>query len=236
MNPRQRRGVLLILLAAIGAVVVFVAVSNYVSDVHSEVGPLTTVLEMTGDLQPYQPITPDSVRAVQVPERWAPPSAMRDRAEVDGKVASAFLSRGSYLQNGMAIPPAAVEPGQRELAIMVDADTGVAGKVNPGSTVDILATFAGDPTTKTPGKAEIIVNNARIIEVGTPTTQQREVQGGFAQNKVVPVTFALSVKDSLVLTYAESFATQVRLALIGGGDTTSVPADQRTLVLPQGRP
>jgi hypothetical protein len=34
----------------------------------------------------------------------------------------------------------------------------------------------------------------------------------------VPVTFALSVQESLILTFAESFATKVRLALIGGGD------------------
>ena len=44
MNPRQRRGVLLILVTVLGAVVTFGAVFNYVQSVSSQVGPRTTVL------------------------------------------------------------------------------------------------------------------------------------------------------------------------------------------------
>jgi pilus assembly protein CpaB len=236
VNPRQRRGVLLLVLAGLGTIAVFVAVSNYVADVRSRVGPEITVLKLTSDLQPYQPVNPTVVRAVLVPQRWAPNSAMHDINEVAGKVAGAFLARGSYLEVGMVVPPPQIEPGQRELAIMVDSETGVAGKIAPGSVVDILATFPADDQSKVPPKAEIIVAGARIIEVGTPTTVQKEVAGGFSQNKVVPVTFALSIKDTLVLTYAESFATRVRLALVGGGDTTTVPLDQRILQIPAGQP
>lgn len=35
MNPRQRRGAVLILLAAVGAVAVFVSISSYVVDIRS---------------------------------------------------------------------------------------------------------------------------------------------------------------------------------------------------------
>ena len=43
MNPRQRRGVLFILLAALMAVIVFAAVALYVGSVSSQVGALVTV-------------------------------------------------------------------------------------------------------------------------------------------------------------------------------------------------
>ena len=44
-------------------------------------------------------------------------------------------------------------------------------------------------------------------------TTQQTASGAFAEGEVVPVTFALSVDDSLRLTYIESFARNVRLAL-----------------------
>jgi pilus assembly protein CpaB len=39
----------------------------------------------------------------------------------------------------------------------------------------------------------------------------------------VPITFALSLQDTQNLTYAESHASKIRLALIGRGQQDSVP-------------
>ena len=47
MNPRQRRGVLLILVTVLGAVVTFVAMFSYVQSISSQVGPMTTVLKLS---------------------------------------------------------------------------------------------------------------------------------------------------------------------------------------------
>jgi pilus assembly protein CpaB len=44
VNPRQRRGVLLLVVAAVGAVVVFALVSGYVDDVRKEVEPKTSII------------------------------------------------------------------------------------------------------------------------------------------------------------------------------------------------
>ena len=46
MNPRQRRGLLLIAIAALGLVVVFVLVAGYVSDVRREVDPKVSLLAL----------------------------------------------------------------------------------------------------------------------------------------------------------------------------------------------
>lgn len=232
VNPRQRRGAFLVTIAALGAIGVFVAVSGYVSDVRSQVGPMTTVLRLRTDAPAFRPITVEMVEETRLPDRWAPRTATQSRRQVVGLVPGTDLPRGSILQAGMLVPAPGLAPGEREIAILVDAETGVAGKVTPGSVVDIYATFEGENEGQS--RSEIIVSRARIIGVGSPETVSDEDSGGtFAEGKVVPVTFALSVQESLVLTFAESFATKVRLALIGDGDDTSVALDGRRFELGQ---
>jgi pilus assembly protein CpaB len=143
------------------------------------------------------------------------------KAELRGLVASTALRRGSYLEADMLTPPPALNPGQREIAILVDAETGVAGKIKSGGLVDIYATFEGSKGV--PASSKIVVRQARIIDVGSVEriTGQDPQKTDFQADQVVPVTFALTMPESLALTYAESFATKVRLALIGGGDNSN---------------
>jgi pilus assembly protein CpaB len=235
MNPRQRRGVLLLIVAALGAIGVFVAISSYVSDVRAQVSPTVTALRLKRDIPAQANITSDTYVAVQIPRRWAPRGALLAETDLAGQVAATGLTRGAFLQRGMIEPEPQLAPGQRELAILVDAETGVAGKVGPGSIVDITATFGGDNQAQQP-ESQIVVNNARVIEVGSP-----RVQGGDPRNgqqvdptQVVPITFALSIHDTLILTYAESFAKEVRLALARKGDDTKVPLSKRRFTLTPG--
>ncbi len=235
MNPRQRRGVLLLIVAALGAIGVFAAVSSYVSDVRSQVTPTTTALRLTRDVAAQDTVTNDTYEAVEIPRRWAPRSALLQEDDLTGQVAATKLPRGAFLQSGMIEPEPQLAPGQRELAILVDAETGVAGKIGPGSIVDITATFGGDDRQTTP-EAQIVVNNARVIEVGQPRVEGGDPRSGqpVDPSQVVPITFALSVRDTLILTYAESFAQEVRLALARQGDDTKVPRSSRRFTLRPG--
>jgi pilus assembly protein CpaB len=222
MNPKQRRGVLFIVLATLGAGAIFFMVASYVASVQAAVGDYESVLRLRTDVPPYKAVTGDLVEEVKVPRRWLPPTAVNTKAELRGQVASAQLQRGSYLQADMLTPPPSLAPGQREIAILVDAETGVAGKIQPGGLVDIYATFEGSKGVAASSK--VVVKQARIIDVGAIeriTDQNPEEPGAFQADQVVPVTFALTVQESLILTFAESFATKVRLALIGGGDTSN---------------
>ena len=150
-------------------------------------------------------------------------------------MAASELTRGAFLQRGMVDPEPQLAPGQRELAILVDAETGVAGKVGPGSIVDITATFGGDARQQVP-ESQIVVNNARVIEVGRPRIEAGDPRDGqpVDPTQVVPITFALSIRDTLILTYAESFAREVRLALARKGDDTEVPRSARRFTLRPG--
>jgi pilus assembly protein CpaB len=228
VNPRQRRGLLLIAVAALGLVVVFVLIAGYVSDVRGEVDPKVRLLALAKPVEAYQAIKDDMVKTVEMPARWAPPSALRDPGQLVGTVAAANLSADSLLEKDMLVAPPQLAPGQRELAILVDAETGVAGKIGPDSVVDIVATYPASQR-KAP-ESRVVVSNARIIEVGVPRLKGgRGVREQSADpSQVVPVTFALSPEQVLLVSYAESNATEVRLALQRAGDQTELTPSQRS--------
>jgi pilus assembly protein CpaB len=233
MNPRQRRGALLIVLSAVGAAVVFASVLSFVGSVHAQVGDLVSALRLRMDVEAYVPVTTEMVESVRVPRKWLPQTVLEEVTQLQGRVAGTSLRRGSYLQSDMLVDRPDLAEGQREIAILIDAETGVAGKVAPGSLVDIYATFDQDRHET----AQIIVRRARVIDVGKlEKSTGPDAKGGFKENLVVPITFGLSVRDSLILTHAESFAVKVRLALIGSGDSTLVPFDERIFELPPPAP
>ncbi|OEV04799.1 Flp pilus assembly protein CpaB [Streptomyces oceani] len=236
MNSRQRRGVILIVLSALCALGVFAGVLTVIRNVESKVGPETTAYELKRDIPAYEPLDEDQFEKVSMPERWVPETAVTDLGELRGKIAVNPLEAGSLLQSDMIVKRPELEPGQQEIAIMIDSETGVAGKINPGNQVNIYATFEGDQTgDKTqPSRSQVIVDNAKVIDVGELTpfeegdeddarTRQREREG-------VPITFALSTADAQRVAYAESFAEHVRLALVAPG-SDPVPEDERTYTL-----
>jgi pilus assembly protein CpaB len=223
MNPRQRRGALLIGAAAIGALVIFFTVLSYVGDVSAQVGSTTTAFELERPVSAYEPVTEDMVRPVEVPARWLPEAAISSLAEISNLVAASDLPEGALLQRGMVRDRPGIQTGNREIAILVDARTGVAGKVRPGDRVDLIATMQSEDSAP---RAELIVSDALLIDVGV-TKQARDNDKDSADfgepQQLVPVTFALSVQDALKVSYAESFANELRLALRGGGDSSTVP-------------
>ena len=226
MNPRQRRAVLLLALAVAGLLGVFALIVNYVSEVETQVGDKVVVLELNQPAKANEAITDQMVIERRIPERWVPAAAVRDRTRLIGVVAAADLEANSILQDGMLATPPEISEGEREVAILVDAATGVAGKIEPGRQVDVIASYAaseGDPDNGVAAKAArsvVIVPGAKVIAVGTP----REKPAGTAQDAqqnpgtVVPVTFALSKKQELRVAHAQVFAADVRLALLRPGD------------------
>jgi pilus assembly protein CpaB len=221
LNPRQRRGVLLLMLAVAGAVMVFVSVSQYVSDVRSEVGDKIPVLKLLQPLEANQPLAAAEVEQISVPRRWVSDKVLPVEFDPTGLVAAVRIPEGVYLQEGMFKPESQIEPGEREIAILVDAETGVGGKIVPGDLVDIWATFDAEEDTSDACSA-IVAPRATIIDVGLPTTAPTSSQSGqFLEQEVVPVTFSLRPWFVSRLLLAESYATTVRLDLIAPEDLSS---------------
>ena len=243
MTPRQRRGVLLLFVAGIGAILVFTLVSGYVSDVRKDVEPKTAVVVLTRAVPELQPIPPDAMALKSVPEKWVGRQALRDPSQVGALVPNTALPAGVELQEGMLVEPPQLEQGQQEISILINADTGVAGKLRPGDMVDVLATFQPDDNTRSPASARTIIRRARIVTIGLPRAAARPGSNDSAvrqvaaeQQVLVPVTFALRPTLGLRLTYAETFASEIRLSLIRRGDESrKLPSSKREYTLPPTR-
>ncbi|MFE1993115.1 Flp pilus assembly protein CpaB [Streptomyces parvulus] len=231
MNSRQRRGIILLILSVLCALGAFAGVLSVVNDVKSKVGPEVAAYRIKSDVEPYTPLDEGQFEKIEMPERWLSENAVTDLGQVRGKIAVTKLKAGSLLQSDMVVDQPALRPGQQEVAIMIDAATGVAGKITPGSAVNVYATFEGERE-GAPAQSKIIVTNARVIDVGELTSLEPDENSRDREpTDAVPITFALSTIDAQRITYAESFAQRVRLALVAPGGGTTVPDKDRTYEL-----
>ncbi|MFH9072789.1 Flp pilus assembly protein CpaB [Streptomyces alboflavus] len=232
MNSRQRRGVILLVLSVLCALGAFAGVLSVIRDVNSKVGPEVEAYELKRDIAPYKELESDQFKKVEMPERWLSDNAVTNLREIRGKIAVTQLQKGSLLQTDMIVKRPQLEPGQQEIAIMIDAATGVAGKITPGSTVNIYATFKAE-SERGKDQSKVIVEGARVIDVGklTALDGDRDDRDRRRDDEAVPITFALDTRDAQRVAYAESFASHVRLALVGQGGEADVPRGDRTYTL-----
>ncbi|MBT2478022.1 Flp pilus assembly protein CpaB [Streptomyces sp. ISL-94] len=229
MNSRQRRGVILLLLSVLCALGAFAGVLVVIGDVNSKVGSEVVAYRAKGDIAPYTPLAAAQFEEVRIPKRWLSDTAVTDLGALRDKMSLTTLKKGSLLQTDMYVGRPQLQPGEQEIAIMIDASTGVAGKITPGSKVNILGTFKGKKPTD-PDQSVVMVANARVINVGklTPLDKDSEKKG---PAEAVPITFALNTKDSQRVAYAESFAEHVRLALVSPGTDSQVSPGDRWYTL-----
>lgn len=207
MNPRQRRGMMLMVLSGVIAVVMFVVISNYVSSVESKVGNMVSVYRVTQDLDAYSRLEDSNVEKVEVPQRWASEASQLNDASVKGRVLQVPMRSGAVVTESQLVPTDQLDPDEREVAINVDAVTGLAGRIRPGDSVDVYAVYSG--VEGVPNQARILLRAIRVVSVGG--RQQVADQDARNFRDVVPVTLALNSNDALALTYADAFAQQVRL-------------------------
>ncbi|MFE4917823.1 Flp pilus assembly protein CpaB [Streptomyces sp. NPDC056661] len=231
MNSRQRRGVILLLLSVLCAFGAFAGVLSVISDVNSKVGPEVSAYQLKSDIAPYTALSSGQFEKIKMPKRWLSTNAVTDLSEVNGKIAVTQLRKGSLLQSDMMQKSPELQPGEQEIAIMIDAATGVAGKITPGSTVNIYATFAGEQD-GAPSQSKVIVSNAKVLDVGKLTALEpgRDTKSNMG-TEAVPITFALNTLDTQRIAYAESFAEHVRLALLASGSDSTIRPGDRTYTL-----
>lgn len=244
MNSRQRRGVIILIVSLLCAFAAFAGVLAVIRNVESKVGDETTAYELKEDVPAYRSLSASHVRKVSMPKRWLPDTAVTDLSALRHKIAANPLKKGSLLQTDMMAARPELKPGEQEIAIMIDAETGVAGKINPGSRVNIYATFEGEQgegakggAGRTPSQSKVIVSQAKVIDVGKLTPLKNNEDDSAARDRRqrerdgVPITFALGTTDAQRVAYAESFAENVRLALVAPGDDAEVPGGDRTYTL-----
>ncbi|MEU0149145.1 Flp pilus assembly protein CpaB [Streptomyces sp. NPDC006288] len=230
MNSRQRRGVILLLLSILCAFGAFAGVLSVISDVNSKVGPEVGAYRLKADVAPYTLLSSRQFEKVSMPKRWLSVNAVTELDDVDGKIAVTQLRKGSLMQSDMMAERPELRPGEQEIAIMIDAATGVAGKINADDKVNIYATFAGERDGEV-AQSKVIVSNAKVLDVGELTALEPRDDNRNQASEVVPITFALNTLDTQRVAYAESFAEHVRLALIAPGSDGTIRPGDRTYTL-----
>jgi pilus assembly protein CpaB len=213
-------------IAVLGAGAVFVSVSQYVARVRDQVDDKVAVLRVAEDVEANRNLADVFVKEVMVPEKWIPDQVVRSgsQLELGGFVAAANIPEGAYLQEGMFKPAPPVEPGEREVTILVDIEQGVGGKIQRGDVVDVVATFGG--ASDVPGCSAVVASDVPVVDYGfEPRTVQPEPEDGEFQEPevVVPVNFALDPYRAQRLVLAESFANEIRLFLKSAISTEARP-------------
>jgi len=137
------------------------------------------VLVLTKNVQVGERITEDMVSTRNLPRSLALPSALNDRSQIVGKVATAPLFQGEQVlqpkvttyegQNTLSFK---VPDGLRALSVMVPHEAWIAGGlVQPGDRVDVMAVITlvdVDPLTgqeETRAGAGIIAANVEVLAV-----------------------------------------------------------------------
>ncbi|WP_069170966.1 Flp pilus assembly protein CpaB [Streptomyces griseus] len=230
MNSRQRRGVILLLLSVLCAFGAFAGVLSVISDVNSKVGPEVSAYRLKQNVSPYSDLSAAQFEKVSMPKRWLSDNAVTDLDEVNGKIAVTELKAGSLMQSDMMARSPELKPGEQEIAIMIDAATGVAGKIRPNDKVNIYATFEGERDGEA-AQSKVIVSNAKVLDVGELTPLEPRRTDRNQATEAVPITFALNTLDTQRVAYAESFALHVRLALIAPGSDGTIRPGDRTYTL-----
>lgn len=209
MNPRQRTGVLLMIGSALLAIVLFFVVSNYVSGVNSKVAPMVTAYSVADGIDAYQVIQSDDVEEVEIPRRYLPAAAVTNIDDIVGRRAAFNIAQGTYIGSDMLRPNSSLGDNEREVALTVDAKTGIAGRVAPGDFVDVIAVLQPE---EGPASSQAVARSVRVVSVGgvevrTEQPSRNELQ----EREVIPVTLALTPEQTYAVTLADATAVTVRL-------------------------
>jgi pilus assembly protein CpaB len=225
MNPRQRRGVVLIVVSVLGAAGVFSAVSSYTASVRRQLGPTRPVLALTRDVPAYRPLTRSDFAAQQVPEVFAVGSELADFEQIQGRVPAAPLRRGTRLQDDVLVPVPAARPGEREITVNVGVEASVAAALQPDDRVDVVAAYDDGGNSKP--YAQVTVSGARVLRVkrlAAAGGRAADPGDGLAGDTVLAVTFALIPRDVARVVLAQTVAKTLRLALVPRGQPVPVGA------------
>jgi pilus assembly protein CpaB len=132
--------------------------------------PGVQVVVAANDIQIGSKLEARDVRVITLPQSTAPPGFFSGTSQVLGRGAVLPVSKGEFILpsklaalNAGAGLPSMIPPGMRAVSVRVNDVVSVAGFVQPGTRVDVLATGSqgtGDRQTTT------VLENVAVIAVG----------------------------------------------------------------------
>jgi pilus assembly protein CpaB len=209
---RRRRAAALLGLAALLGVLAASDVAGREAALRRELGPTVAVVVVRAPLRAGERISRAALAVREVPERYAPPGALRDPAAAVGqRAAVAIAERTDLVAPLLAVPGADAEPagprlrrGERALDLVA---VGAADAVVAGARVDVLVTYDGRAGAA--GATRVALADAEVLAARPPPAQDGSDAGGGLPRLLV--TLRVTVGQAVALTAAAAAARQVRL-------------------------
>jgi pilus assembly protein CpaB len=210
---RRRRAAALLGLAALLGVLAASDVAGREAALRRELGPTVAVVVVRAPLRAGERISRAALAVREVPERYAPPGALRDPAAAVGqRAAVAIAERTDLVAPLLAVPGADAEPpgptlrpGERALDLVA---VGAADAVVAGARVDVLVTYDG--RAGAPGPTRLALADAEVLAARPPPAPDAADGGGGGLPRLL-VTLRVTVRQAVALTAAAAAARQVRL-------------------------
>ncbi|MFZ5435003.1 MAG: Flp pilus assembly protein CpaB [Bacillota bacterium] len=207
---RLKRLIIPLLLAAVATYMVFL----YTKPKETQPVEMVRVLVASRTVPARTVLTPDMLLTVQVPKVLAPRNATDSIEQVVGRTTVTPLAEGEMVllsklasqdeRSGLAYY---VPAGMRALTVAINDVIGVAGFIQPGDRVDVLATFSADLAGEE--KTRLLLEEVLVLAVGQNVQASSKPQEVKGHNTV---TLAVSPEEAVLLTLADERGT-LRLAL-----------------------
>ncbi len=224
---KQRRSLVFLVLAILFGAGAAFAARSYIADRTTlpvvEPPQLAPVATAARDVPAGRTLAAEDVLVVDWPLEHLPEGAVGDAARLQGRVVSRVVSQGEPLLEAALLPegsaaglPALIAPEHRAVSVKVDAVVGVAGFVQPGSRVDVLATFRN---TNDGNFSNVVLQDVRVLAVDQTLDGVKD-----GEPKVVNVaTLEVSPNEAERLVHS-AHEGRLQLALRGPGDDEVVDA------------
>jgi pilus assembly protein CpaB len=208
---------------------------TYLSSLRPAQSQQRQVLVATQDIPARTQITAAMVRTETRSENTLEPDALADPSRAVGSLALITIPSGSQLTaskigtNVAFALPVRLREGMRAVSIPIDRVKGVAGLIQPGDRVDVIA-VPPQHGNGTPGKAVTILRGIRVLAVGN-SLENVSATPSPQEEAAATVTLEVNPKQADLLAWADANAN-IRLALRSPREPIrSAPTEQLTINL-----
>jgi pilus assembly protein CpaB len=224
------------------------------SDGSAPVMNLSNVVVAAHDIAPGATLASEDLKVLKIETATAPANVASSPAMLFNRVAKVQIPAGQMVHESLLAEkgvagglPGVIAPGYRAMTIEVNEFTGVAGLLEPGNRIDIVARVAevegGGQMSRT------IVQNVPIIAVG-PNLTSKSAQASGEPTPVAPVladapqqakplarsiTILVTPEDAEKIDLA-SASNQARIVLRASTDTETAHVSGATLATLRGNP
>jgi pilus assembly protein CpaB len=216
---RRRRAVLLVALALVFGGLAAAEVSRREAALAEQVGPLVEVVVARTGVPAGARLTAEGLAVRRIPQRFAPPDAFAQPAELAGLRTRVALAPGTPILATVLGDPAGdspagapVRPGERVAEVIAAAPPDL---IRPGGRVDVLVTR--EPRPGAAGGTELALEDVEVL-AATAAGDGGGEGGAVAGTPQVRASLRVTVRQAVYLAAAQAFARELRLLPRAAGD------------------